>query len=329
MKALLIRLAALFVAAHQAQAECQDVDADLAALHPAAWAAAAAQEATAANAKGLLWEIRAGDAPPSYLFGTFHFGGPEDSAMTRRAVALAREARLVYSEVSPEDELAFQQALQSDPTIMLNAAPAPLADWLPAELADRAAAQLAESGVRPEAAAMIQPWMLGLMLAVPPCVIAAQQARGGGMDKLMVLEARAAGAETRALETWRSQLDFFTGKSLEAQREEFRLSIASQFDREATRATHERLYAEERPYMIWLSAIEIARAQAPEMEVDALADDYWDRLIRQRNLRMAETLAPELARGGVVALVGALHLSAADGLVALIRAQGHEVTRLE
>lgn len=329
MKALLIRLAALFVAAHQAQAECRDVDADLEALHPAAWAAAAAQEATAANAKGLLWEIRAGDAPPSYLFGTFHFGGPEDSAMTRRALALAREARLVYSEVSPEDELAFQQALQSDPTIMLNAAPAPLADWLPVELADRAAAQLAESGVRPEAAAMIQPWMLGLMLAAPPCVIAAQQARGGGMDKLMVVDARAAGAETRALETWRDQLATFTDRTVEQQREEFRLSIAAQMDREATRATHERLYGEQRPYMIWLSTIEIARARMPGGDIDPLAADFWDRVIRRRNLAMAETLAPELTRGGVVALVGALHLPAADGLVALIRAQGHEVMRLE
>ncbi len=52
-------------------------------------------------------------------------------------------------------------------------------------------------------------------------------------------------------------------------------------------------------------------------------------LMEGRNRAWVAAMAPELARGGVFAAFGALHLPGAAGMVELLRAAGFEVTRLD
>jgi uncharacterized protein YbaP (TraB family) len=52
-------------------------------------------------------------------------------------------------------------------------------------------------------------------------------------------------------------------------------------------------------------------------------------LLDARNRAWMEMLAPQLARGGVFAVFGAMHLVGDAGVIELLRAQGFTVTRLD
>ena len=73
-------------------------------------------------------------------------------------------------------------------------------------------------------------------------------------------------------------------------------------------------------------------------EVDGTLQCNWeyntdlfeeDRIIRMRNHVMAERAAPILAEGGAFIAVGALHLPGEEGVVALLRQSGYDVTLVE
>ena len=61
----------------------------------------------------------------------------------------------------------------------------------------------------------------------------------------------------------------------------------------------------------------------------ALYDEVMAELVGARNRAWLDRLEAELARGGAFVAVGALHLPGADGLVALLRARGWTLTRLD
>ena len=71
------------------------------------------------------------------------------------------------------------------------------------------------------------------------------------------------------------------------------------------------------------------RAAVPEGEEDADAySDFEQRIIIDRNHRMAERALPILADGNAFIAVGALHLPGKEGLVELFRQAGFTVTRV-
>jgi uncharacterized protein YbaP (TraB family) len=58
--------------------------------------------------------------------------------------------------------------------------------------------------------------------------------------------------------------------------------------------------------------------------------EFYDRLIRRRNLSWADVLTREMTSGGAELVnVGALHMLGPDGLPALMKARGFEVERLQ
>ena len=61
----------------------------------------------------------------------------------------------------------------------------------------------------------------------------------------------------------------------------------------------------------------------------AVYDEVMAGLVGARNRAWMGPLQAELSRGGAFVAVGALHLPGADGLVALLRARGWTVTRLD
>ena len=57
--------------------------------------------------------------------------------------------------------------------------------------------------------------------------------------------------------------------------------------------------------------------------------DLLSRIVRDRNLVMAEGSKPHLEKGNAFIAVGALHLPGEEGLIELIRKQGYTVTRID
>lgn len=325
---MLLRLAAMLcLAPSLVFAACKgaDLSGEIRAKTPEIWREAEAQAAGAAFGDGLLWKASKPGVAPSYIFGTYHTERAETFAPSRRALELAREARVVMVEITPGEKKAMEAAFAADPTIMLNAAPQPLTDWLTPALTETAAARLAPFGMNLETASLIQPWMLNLMIALPPCAVAALAAGAPQMDHQIA----DAGAAVVGLETWRSQIGVFTSPSVEQQRDAFRMALASPVDPEDMHATMSALYEAGAPMLIWELSVAMAKAEIADRDVDAVSEEMWRALVVERNRNMIAAALPEMEAGGAVVAVGALHLPTEDGLLALAQRAGFTIERLE
>ena len=83
------------------------------------------------------------------------------------------------------------------------------------------------------------------------------------------------------------------------------------------------LYAQKKPGEI-LPVLEASEVFSPQ-EIKA-QDDFTNRLLGSRNKIMVERMKPLLDAGGAFVAVGALHLIGKGGLIALLRADGFDVT---
>ena len=57
--------------------------------------------------------------------------------------------------------------------------------------------------------------------------------------------------------------------------------------------------------------------------------EFEERIVTDRNRRMAERMQPMLTAGAAFVAVGALHLPGEEGIVALLREAGWTVTRAD
>lgn len=291
---------------------------------PQGMAEAEALAAAHANGEGVFWRVEKAGLAPSWLLGTHHFSDADPNADYVRALA---DARLLFVEISEPEQAAMASAMASDPTLIANAAPQPLEALVAPELAARAKERLAGFGIPGEATAMLQPWFINLLLAVPSCVAAMQQAGHKGMDQDLQVLAAEAGVDIRGLETWREQIEAFKALLGDDPGEALRLALIDPEDPENVLRTLQALYEDGRTMMIWETSI--ARARALDPDIDAYAPIAWDAIAVRRNRVMADRAAEELAKGGVFIAVGALHLPTDDGLIELLRAEGYAVTRVE
>ncbi|MEM7524823.1 MAG: TraB/GumN family protein [Pseudomonadota bacterium] len=330
MRRILTLIACLLSFPTLAHALCEgeDLIARIAANDPDTLSAMQAAAASQPNDEGLFWRIEtpgAPDTPPSYLFGTFHSANTGLGDRVAAVTDAVADARLLYVEITAENQLDMQTEMQTNPALILRETPLPLDGYLSPELVEVARAALASYGMTEEIAAQLKTWFLGLILSIPACEL---QDLGDGttvLDVRLQTAATAAGTPVEGLETWRSQLAIFSGSTPEEQRQMVRYALAGQADAEAQYATMRRLYAAEKPLLIWELSAHMARQATPD--ADKLLAEVWDILIVERNAAMAQAAAAELAKGGVFIAVGALHLGGAGGLVELIRAQGFDVTR--
>ncbi len=324
-----VLLAALLLAGPlRAQCAGTDVSASFAAENPAVYAAAEAAEAAAPNARGLLWKVERAGVPPSHLFGTFHSVEPL-GRVEATALSAAKRARVLMVEITEAEQAAMQAAMRADPSLILLPAPEPFAGWLTPDLAARAEERFAALGLPRAAAERMRPWLLNAMLSTPPCAAAAAARGAPILDMRIARAAEAGGAAVIGLETWREQVEALDGWPDKDQRDAIRLALAAPVSAEDQYETFRSFYAAERPMMIWELSLAMARLQAPDLVTDEMVDNVWRIVAAERNRRMAERAAAELTKGGAMIAVGALHLPGEEGLVALLRAAGYAVTRVE
>ncbi|MEM7544268.1 MAG: TraB/GumN family protein [Pseudomonadota bacterium] len=326
----LIAFFLLIFSANYAAALCQgrDLTDTIRASDPDAFARAEARAAATPYAEGLLWEITKDGLPASYLFGTYHLGTVSDTPRTLQARDLAVAARTMFIEIAPEEEAAMQGAFATEPQLFMNTEAMPLSTWLSPELLQIAEARLPGVGLNETIAGVLKPWMLSLLLALPPCVLQERAAGRQSMDQELASAAADAGVSVAGLETWRAQIGIFAEASVEDQRDGVRLQLASTLDPADLQATMQRYYQREKIMLIWELSLMEARRMITDRDVDAIAAEWWDLIVVERNRNMAATALPELQQGGVFMAVGALHLPGEAGLIELMRGEGFTVTRL-
>jgi uncharacterized protein YbaP (TraB family) len=300
----------------------------LARSDPAAHAAIRARAAATPNGEGRFWGVERPGTPPSHLFGTFHTDQAVATVPPPAWQALGR-ARIALFELSAAEQAAMQARLAGDRAFAFDETAPPLSRRLdPASLAILGRA-LAARGIPLDQAERMQPWMLFSLLALPACHLETMAAGAMALDAVLAESASQAGIPQAGLETYEQALAAFhrippdrflamlveTSALLDREEDIFRTNLD--------------LYAAGRLAEIdafgrWLST---GPGSAPGSA--ALYDEVMNELIGARNRAWLGPLEDELARGGVFAAVGALHLPGREGLVELLRARGWTVTRLD
>jgi uncharacterized protein YbaP (TraB family) len=273
----------------------------------------------ASEENALLWQIDAPDRQgTSYLLGTMHVSDPRivDNIPTEVYAAMAMSRTAVFELVlGQEGEGAVLQRMTIEDGRYLD-------DILGKALFDRLKVIAQPYGLIPSALKYLKPWAVFLMMSMPP-EETFRQARGQAtLDNLLQQHAASLDMTLLPLETLEEQLSVFEGTSEADQ-------IVMMTELVDTKAEMEALYEEilvayvERD----LNAIYALASQTGEGDQE-LADRFNERLILDRNDRMAERLVPMLRHGGHFVAVGAMHLPGDNGLLQQLRDAGYVVTPL-
>ncbi len=263
----------------------------------------------ASTQRGLLWEISKPGMVPGYLFGTIHSEDPEVLQLSGAVQqALDDASRVVLEVLMDRDTMIYTS------TAMLMTDGRLLSAILGEDLFVSALAAMQARGIPEVVVERMKPWAVAITLAMPPAVT------GQVLDLTLYQFAVENSKPVYGLETIREQLDVFEGMSLDDQVALVRDAV-EQFP--GIDALHADLLAAYKHRD--LAALEALSETSMKTGDQRLARDFQQRLILDRNRRMAERMQEHLQAGGAFIAVGALHLPGDEGLVELLERRGYSV----
>lgn len=259
--------------------------------------------------RGLLWRVESPGRAPSHLFGTIHSSDP-------RVLALPAPVKQVFDRSASftMEMVTDGSALVAMAEIMFLGEGRTLrqltGDALYGEIRDALAARgLPDDGLEKQ-----KPWVVLMTLSAPP--------NRGAMflDLALQLQATLAGKPVHGLESIQEQLSVFDELSTEDQVALLRETVRSQRESEA------QLEALTRAYLARDLGELMATVERFRPEDARLYNTLMQRLLDDRNRRMAERMEARLVEGNAFIAVGAAHLPGPDGLLALLARRGYRLT---
>jgi len=259
-------------------------------------------------ARGLLWKIGSENST-SYIFGTMHSEHPA-------VVQLPESVKNAFSEV---DRVVLEIVLNRE-TIARLSDVTRITDGpdLPALLGPKLYRQvsdvMADYGIPTQTLKDMKPWAVATTLLTP------KSNTGLFLDRVLYLEALAKDKPVIGLETADEQMAAFEGMPADAQIALVResLELVPRLDS---------LYAEMREHYIARDLGSLVKLNDSMLEASdpELADMFIQKIVVDRNHRMAERLVPYLKSGTAFIAVGALHLPGDNGLLNLLAQDGYDV----
>jgi hypothetical protein len=284
------------------------------------WTGAAVADARAAKSstvsepasrytKGLLWKIGAPGAATSHLFGTIH---SDDARVTALPDAVTRS--LDASSRFVMEAIIDGESLVRMAEVMFFKDERTLEQVVGQKLYAQTLKAMSARGLPTLGIEKQKPWAVMMALSMPP------PKTGEFLD--LVLQARATrqNKPVSGLETVDEQLAIFDELPLRDQVAllEDTVRLQAELDSEFE-ALHKAWLARD------LAAI-VAISEKHKPIDERLYQEGMDRLIVQRNRRMAERMTPLLRQGGAFIAVGAAHLPGETGLLRLLERAGYRVT---
>jgi len=279
-------------------------------------------------AKGNHWKATRG-AATLHLIGTMHLADPRLDAPLGRLKDTIESADLLLLEMTSEDELALQDRLMTDPSLLLmqdTTLPELLdeADW------DQMSEALNARGLPPFMAARFQPWYVSVLLAIPPCASATDLSEGG-MDARIEEIAIAADIPRAALEDVETIFAAFADQPRAMQIDMMLSALVDPAISEDLFATLLASYFDEAAAEGWAMSTILAERYSP-IAAEAAAnifDTMEQELLIDRNRAWIPVLLEATqAHDTVIAAFGAAHLPGQDGVLALLEAEGFALERL-
>lgn len=268
----------------------------------------------AGAAAQVLWRVTA-DAPAgaghtSYVLGTMHTAGTEVIDTLAGLTEALECATVVYGEVSSSDMALTPEAMAcaiapSDSTLQRLLSPAAL------DSVCRYVSTFGVNGARTlEALGKMKPAMLDAYLEVRR----SSASTGVPMDIALQHRATAMGKDVRALETAEQQVRMLMGTPVAEQLEALMESVRAP---EAAHAASDSLVAAYRCQDLEAIGRLLARG---------MREAYAERMVYARNRAWAAVLVPEMRCRSVLVAVGAGHLVGSEGLLAMLRSAGFDVS---
>jgi uncharacterized protein YbaP (TraB family) len=273
---------------------------------------AAVTQADTDRSHGLLWEISKAGQVPSHLFGTIHSEDPG-------VVALPAPVKQVFdaSDSVVVEMLMDTEAMMYSSTAMLMLDGRSLSDVLGMPLYKQVSEAIASRGIPELVLNRMKPWAAAVTLSTPALET------GQVLDLVLYQEALQQEKAVHGLETIQEQLDLFDSMPESDQVTLLRDAVDNLPELDAMNA--ELLAAYKQRDLAGLMAINEVSMQTGDQR---LAQDFQQRVIEDRNHRMAERMQPYLRQGRAFVAVGALHLPGEEGLLNLLEQQGYTVRRV-
>jgi uncharacterized protein YbaP (TraB family) len=277
------------------------------------------------NGEGLLWRIDKPGLAASYLYGTMHSTQSGPMRLAREAAPYAEKARVIATELGDLDSTKKIEIGAS----MLHEAMSPDADTfaglIEGEDATRVETMLAAKGTPAVMAHHLKLWMLAIAASLPKCELQGQANNLPEVDQSFAEIGKAHHIPVIGLETVDEQMRVIASITPALAAAQLTSMARGGGLADGGYATLLSLYDQKKPAAA-LAVLDAAPGIGPQ-EREA-SDEMTRRLLADRNDVMAARAAPLLAKGGVFVAVGALHLSGKRGLIALLRAQGYQVTKV-
>ena len=279
------------------------------------------------NGQGVFWQVTAGDAPPSYLFGTFADTELADHALNPVVADALKGARLVMVEITAAEQQRLDENLQNDPAYAINIDRSGLTAQLTPEERAMAEKELTERGVPFEIVDKLRPPILYSIISVPLCVTKQVQDGGKTLSDEVDALAQDAGVAIAGLETIERALGSVA--AVPAIDVILLAGLRNLNREEDLHRTAVELYKQGEVSAMWefgTMAVEQAVGAEPGREAMEQLDAV---MLGTRSKAWVEVMAPELKKGGVFVAVSAAHFPGPDGLVELLRALDFNVVRLD
>jgi hypothetical protein len=283
--------------------------------------AAAQTDYAAIEASPALWSISDEDSTV-YLFGTVHILPPELTWRTPAVDAALDDAEIVYFEadaISPDAQAQMQSLI---PQLGLNQPGVTLSSLI----SDQAKAHMAtiaeRIGAPPQVLAQqmdpLKPWLASLTLAVLQ-IQAGGYDPASGVEYKLTADAQESGKSFGYFETAEEQLRFFADMPMETQLAEFEIGIAEMV---------------ENPDMLtelvqaWAAGDMATLDRVFNEDMREASAALYQTLIVERNQNWIPQIEAALASDqDAFVAVGAGHMPGESGVIALLEANGHAVTR--
>ncbi|MET0048658.1 MAG: TraB/GumN family protein [Sedimenticola sp.] len=261
------------------------------------------------DGNGLLFRVHAPGGAVSYLFGTIHSEDRRVLTLPRPVREAFESSRLLAIEVKPDAAL-----LLASMSVMVYSDGRDLQSVVGDEIFRRCVEAMALRGVPETVVRQFKPWTLATMLSVPPAET------GEFLDFMLNRLAMEQGREVIGLETVQEQLEVFDGMD---EADQVALLVDTLNNLDELPMLNQQLLEAYLERDLWRLA-ELSE-QSMELSGAGLSQRIQERVVDDRNRKMAERIEALLHDGGVFVAVGALHLPGSEGLLQLVREKGFGV----
>lgn len=307
---------------------CSGVDmlAETATKNPQAYERIMAEAKAAKNSDAILWKVEKPGRPTSYLFGTVHLTDERVTSLSPAVKSALKESKTVALEVSDISETATSTVIAKSAPLVMFTDGRRLDGLLSNTEYDTVKAIIGRSGMPVDLAALFKPWIVTMILSTSDCERAKVQSGTRVLDMHIAEIGKAQGKTVIGLETLSDQIEALAAVPEQQQLDMLRSSLRFADRTNDMMETLVQLYLKRQ-----ISAalpFQIALAKESGIGDEAFAG-FQQKLLFERNARMAGVAGPLLEEGGAFIAVGALHLPGDLGLVELFRKAGYTVTAVE